>query len=352
MKCTIVIPTYNRPNHLKRILSYYHQYGSGLPIIIADSSSEEIKKLNRGTVSAFHDTYFTYLDKYELSTNPFHKIFHASQQVSTEYCVMCADDDFITPSGIKESTAFLDLNPDFTTAYGKLETFLLEPGRGSEPQICFLPQRCQSNIHSESKDRLIYELAGYCGRSFYAVRRTDFMNMIFAETMKPMSDYSEELLVVMLSAIYGKMKCLDTLFSVREACTPELLKAVRPSWHDWMKDKNYKARKQKFADSMAGHLSRQSGINLAESYKIVDKAISTYVKQAVSPTDKLNMTMTDLNLPYWMDSSIRKLYRAAASIFIPTSDKEYSRTSKYYNDSNQIRLCVLANAKEVYGLNP
>jgi glycosyltransferase involved in cell wall biosynthesis len=48
---SIIIPTFNRPAYLKRILRYYHQYGSALSVIVADSSSEENKKLNKETIT-------------------------------------------------------------------------------------------------------------------------------------------------------------------------------------------------------------------------------------------------------------------------------------------------------------
>ncbi|MBA7581945.1 hypothetical protein ES708_23862 [subsurface metagenome] len=43
--CTIIIPTYNRPDRLKRLLDYYNKYGKNFNIIVADSSSKENKRL-------------------------------------------------------------------------------------------------------------------------------------------------------------------------------------------------------------------------------------------------------------------------------------------------------------------
>ena len=41
--CTIVIPTYNRPAYLRRILRYYDRTGIPLSVIVADSSPDKIK---------------------------------------------------------------------------------------------------------------------------------------------------------------------------------------------------------------------------------------------------------------------------------------------------------------------
>ena len=44
---TILIPTYNRPGYLKRMLGYYNDFGVVYNIIVADGSSDEIKMVNK-----------------------------------------------------------------------------------------------------------------------------------------------------------------------------------------------------------------------------------------------------------------------------------------------------------------
>ena len=368
MNCTVVILTYNRPHHLKRILSYYHQYGSSLPIIIADSSSEGNKKLNRETILSFNDISFIYLDKYDPNTNPYQKIFVALQQVSTKYCVLCPDDDFVTPSGIQQSSYFLDINPDFTTACGKEEFLFLYPDRGGELQIQFL--KCHSHPYScsEPRERLVYEMPIYDDGSFYAVRNTVFTKMLFTEALKFInldavagsSEYAfgivfAEWTIRCLSAIYGKKKCLDTLFYVRECCTPANLKNPREhpaNLQNFIREGNYGEKKHKFADCLAGHLSEQSGIDLVESYKLVYKCVSENMEKGNSFMGKIDKMITDIKLPNWLDHGIRIIYRAAASLFFSPAERAYSLTPKYYEDSNQIRLCVLLNANDIYAIDP
>jgi len=365
MECTVLIPTYNRPNHLKRILSYYNQYGNDLPIVIADSSSEANKKLNRETVSSFHNTCFSYLDKYDPSINPVHKILDALQQVSTKYCVPCADDDFVTPVGIQEAIDFLENTPDYSAAYGNHVTFQLDPVAGGEPKIRLKKYKSQSNVHDESKERLIYEVANNYNTSFYAVNRTDFRKMVFTEAAKISSDLHiadslrltsdalfAELVIVWLPAIYGKMKCLDTLFCAREDCTPAHLRRTYVTLHDLTVERIYRDKRQECLDCLASHLSAQSGISILEANQIVDKAISIFEKKSDPFMQKFGRIMTDLNLPDWLDHGVRKLYRFTASGFLSREGSDYAVNSKEFNECNQIRLCVLSNAIRVYGLNP
>ena len=360
MECTVVIPTYNRPNHLKRILSYYHQYGKDLPVLIADSSSEENKRLNRETVTSFNDSCFTYLDKYDPSANHVNKIFDALEHVNSKYCVLCADDDFVTPNGIRESTDFLDLNPGFTAAHGVQAAFTLKFAAGREPQFRCRQHLGPSHIQLKPEDRLIYKVADDDHTSFYAVHSTDLIKMVFTEILN-MTCYMPftgdltyrsdllfaELLIVWLPAIYGKEKCLDTLFSVREDCTPAHLRRSDITMRDFMKDKKYKENRQNFSDCVSLHLSEQSGISIAEAHEIVDKEVSVYIDKSISFGGRV---VAAFNLPNWMDQAGRKLYRTIPRLFT----RYYSidaLPSKYFNDYSQIRLQVLSNAREVYGIN-
>lgn len=59
---TILIPTYNRPEYLKRVLGYYADYQVACDIIVADSSSDENKELNRGAISSFSNIDISYIN--------------------------------------------------------------------------------------------------------------------------------------------------------------------------------------------------------------------------------------------------------------------------------------------------
>lgn len=361
IKCTVVIPTYNRPNHLKRILDYYHQYGTGLPLLIADSSSEENKKLNQETVASFHNVSSSYLDKYAPNTHPSHKILDALQQVNTEYCVLCADDDFVTPRGIQESIDFLEISPDFTTAYGNYVTFRIDLVSGSGPKLSYRQYHSQSNTRHEPGVRLIDEVANNYKNSgfFYAVSHTNFKQKIFTEASKIISQQTNsgafkqtsdaffaELIVYWLSVIYGKVKCLDTLFCAREDYTPAHLRRTYVTLEDLIDEVSYKENKREFSNCVQNHLSKQSGISLTEASKIVDNAIAIFMKRNQPLIHKISKNMNDLNLPDWLDNGIRKLYRA---LFLYPSQRINSLPWKYYPDYNQIYLTILAHASEVYG---
>lgn len=354
MRCTVIIPTYGRPQHLKRILSYYHQYGGGLSVVIADSSIEEVKKLNKEIALSFKNTSFQYLDKYDQSINPIAKIFDALNQVDTEYCTICADDDFITPLGIEEAIHFLDLNPDFTTVCGDYVMFVVK----GVP--CYRLYRSQTNAHAEPQQRL-YSVAVNNSGNFYAVRRTGFMKILFTEAYKitaglsisgpfraNSSAFFVEYIVTWLSVIYGKTKCLDMLFCVREEDTPAKFKRIGTSLPEIMKETGYKDKEREFLDCISNHLSHKSGIDIVESHKIVNECISVTKRHHLTLTIKVSRMIVALGLPDWLDQGIREAYRAIASNISYSTYHTYPNISQYRNSLEQVNSCIVSNAKEIY----
>lgn len=368
MKCTVVIPTYNRPTYLKRVLSYYHQYGNDLPIIIADSSSEENKRLNREIISSFHDTSFSYLDKYDTNTHPFYKIIDALQQLSTEYCVLCADDDFVTLNGINQSVDFLEHNHDYTVAHGSYIYFRLE-GNGQKKRYFWLniycPPEFNSSFNSASGlrncytgssitfpgavERLRYKLADYPIPTFYAVHRTDFLRLALEETMKNTSDDSfGELLPTLLTIIHGKMKCLDVLYSARDASSAGTVYARLIKYLDAAK---YNEEYAKFKDCLSMHLSAESGLDKEASGKVIDDAMASYLRNTIRETltDKIRAVLNYSYVPDWMYKGIRTLYRKMFPWWLRSNSSVFTDSypsSKYRNDFEQIRQIVLAHDYE------
>jgi glycosyltransferase involved in cell wall biosynthesis len=68
-KFTIIIPTHNRPDYLRRVLDYYSSYKAGYNIIVADSSSDENKRRNKETISSLPDLKILYFGHYPSESN-------------------------------------------------------------------------------------------------------------------------------------------------------------------------------------------------------------------------------------------------------------------------------------------
>lgn len=123
-KLTVVIPTYNRNYYLSRCL-WYHSHFSFGEIIVADSSPEEKKVVNRETVQKLRDEYganIRYIE-YPPETDKYgrdimRKWGNAVQHVETEYSQICTDKEFLIPTTLCKCIAFLEEHADYDMAAG------------------------------------------------------------------------------------------------------------------------------------------------------------------------------------------------------------------------------------------
>jgi glycosyltransferase domain-containing protein len=347
---TIIIPTYNRPDYLKRILGYYSDCRIAHHIIIADGSSDEIKKANRETASSFPALKVLHLHGYSSKTSLYERIIDALKHVDTKYSVVCADDDFITPNGMDRSVDFLEANPDFTVAHGRYIAFHLENDRKGESKFCwqttYFPE---SIVSSDPAERLTRHLSEYLVQTYYAVHRTDLLQMIWKETACFAKDANfVELLVSMLGIIYGKMKCLDVLYSARDMSSIKMqhVPTLKENMDTGIYDEQYAA----FRECLSTHLSKQSHSSLEEAEKVIDKAMSSYLKKystdAVTFSTRMGYFLDYLKLPKSVDSRIRWLYRRLTKLM--STKKHATETlisSTYGDDLNRIRSHVLSHSR-------
>src|SRR5262245_58224422 len=105
---TLLIPTNNRPNHLRALLGYLSARRFKYPVRVLDSSfpqavSENRETINRVGIEATHHIYAPDID-------PLVKFALAAQAVETPYISFCADDDFVLARGLDRLLDFLDGN--------------------------------------------------------------------------------------------------------------------------------------------------------------------------------------------------------------------------------------------------
>jgi hypothetical protein len=178
------------------------------------------------------------------------------------------------------------------------------------------------------------------------------VDLIFKQTS---DTFFAELLAGWLPPICGKTKSLDILFAAREEGTPSHLRKVSATLPEIFNEYCFKAKRQEFCDCIARHLHKQSGISLEESYKTVNIALSKwwnpFIIRAQPFIAKGSTFLIKLNPPNWLDIGIRKVYRMIISVHFPLLGKNYSPTSKYYDEINQIHLSILSNASEFYESN-
>lgn len=110
-RITIVIPTYNRSKNLRRILKFYSDFP--INICVLDGSYKRNLVENKKNI--------TYLYKPNSSLQT--RLFLSRSLVHTEFVTLCADDDFVFPSGLIKAIEFLDKNPVYMSTQGRLIRF-------------------------------------------------------------------------------------------------------------------------------------------------------------------------------------------------------------------------------------
>lgn len=354
-KVSLIIPTFNRPDYLRRLLSYYNSFNEKFDIIVADSSSNNNKKINKEIVVAFPDLNILYLDSYPETINPWLKNTDSIEHVQSKYCVLCADDDFITPKGIKMSVDFLEKNPDFIVAHGRDIGFRLTDGIRKKQQFRWRWADPPVSIElSEPAARTEYHLSNFFASTYYGVHRRDDVLMVHKEVLKFNVDLFlfGELLASVLTLLYGKMRCLDVLYGVRSEQTISNWPTLRDAIEHGSFDRQY----TRFKDCLSAHLMEKARLGPKEAGDLVDKAMSAYLNKHMMkpvvpiPKTKKRVLFDSLNLPLWTQNGIIASYALAnkvatvktKSLYDALLGKPIFSLIKNRDDFKKIRLHILS----------
>jgi glycosyltransferase domain-containing protein len=341
-KYTIFIPTYNRPVYLKRLLTYFNSYGKGFNIIIADSSPDEIKRINAAEIKEFRAMNIRHLDAYPTTLNPYHKFADMVKYCTTEYAVFCADDDFVVPAGVAQSVHFLEENPDYTCAHGNYFEFKLHP---KTKQVYWRPIYPYASItSSDPVARFQMHLETYY-QTLYAVHHAQFLQMIFKEFSDSGVDPMQfgELLPDMLSLIYGKMKRIDVFYAAR---ANESRVAYWPTIFEYMQQGVYESEYTKFKHCIAKHLVKNSHLDEQQAKDIIDASMQKYLATARREDSfmQLGTLMKKIRLPRIIDHTMKNIYR---KITTPKEYEAWTTTEPKTEDFHKIRTIVLNTGETI-----
>jgi glycosyltransferase domain-containing protein len=189
-KLTLVIPTYNRNYYLSRCLWYHAHFPFG-EIIVADSSPEEKKSMNREIVQKIRARFganVRYLE-YESIEEKFgghilKKWADAMQHVKTQYVINCTDKEFLIPTTITSLITFLDDNEDYVAASGKKYRIVGNMNDNVRTSSYYMQQIWQdrsSETMDNGLDRFLDSLGkkGDSNTLLFSVIRTDVQKYVY-----------------------------------------------------------------------------------------------------------------------------------------------------------------------------
>ena len=217
---TLLIPTYNRPDHLRRLLGYLAARRFEFPIRVLDSSSGDGLSENRQTVGGreldiAHEIYDPAI--------PIHKKVELGiASVKSTYCSLCADDDVLFTDELNGLLDILDANPGLVVAHGYYVNF--RPGENFD--IWYTDYSAPSIVADDALTRLVEQMSDYQA-IFYGVHRTSTMKSIRVPLDRVKSLWAKELLTSTLALIDGGMCRVPRYYMARNS-NPSI---ATKGWH-------------------------------------------------------------------------------------------------------------------------
>ena len=195
---TLIIPTYNRPTHLLRLLHYIFSFKLSFRILILDSSNGDVQELNGSTIS--HQIGKAEHIRFDSSIDVVSKFEQGIAMVKTPYCSFCADDDIVFVNSVMECVQFLELNQDYAAAHGYYFDFQL----GKKIVISSVVYWRNVLIDEAPLMRLVALMRNY-EAVFYAIYRTEVLRSSFSLVRRVDTILYKELILGVATVLKGKV---------------------------------------------------------------------------------------------------------------------------------------------------
>lgn len=253
---TILIPTYNRPKYLERVLAYFNNFEYFKPnIFILDSSFEDNKIVNEATVKNLNNDRIKYYH-FDSAVNFFKKINFGIEKTTTEYLALCADDDFLTEEGLIESIKTLESNKDLYSVKGKNLYFVKSMSNIKEYD--FFP----GLYENDSIDRLHSMTKGFVATLMYQVFTIEKYKIMYKflednRAMLPENNTFQEYLFYFMVILTGKIGKINVDLNIRDKSVPRAFESFKNFPHAIM-DGSFNDDYKKFCEFLNKY-SKQIG---------------------------------------------------------------------------------------------
>ncbi len=232
---TVFIPTYNRPEMLRRTLAFLHQGGSSLPVIVGDGSDSPIvASLNERTCRQFGENveYFRNPPARDIDgalKNFLSRYNVALARVKTPYVACCADDELLITDTVVECAKFLADNNDYAACHGMYLSFRYADDAVQIDNMVYQEPSIDGN---DVGGRLMQLYSNY-EAPYYAVFRTEIQRRIIQSAQSIELAIMVETFHSAAAVSQGKIGRLDKIYYLRNVGVPRHVNAIE-SWNQWM----------------------------------------------------------------------------------------------------------------------
>lgn len=239
MDLTILIPTMNRHEFLRRVIDYYKLMKFDGCLIIGDSSEGECLQKNMDLIAATTELNIIYR-KY--SNPPYlHDgmcVKEMNKEIPTKYAIFQGDDDLLALPGLEQCVEFLEQSSnEYVSAYGeRLNIGIIN----DKPygNLAYLYGYAHVAIMDRDADEPFRRWEAYVGAAIssqYWVHRTDVWKKMYEKAnLMPSRYLGPEFLPCSLSALSGKAKRFECLTLIYQNHKSEVFDFSKNSLFDLM----------------------------------------------------------------------------------------------------------------------
>jgi|TARA_B110000259_G_C14017217_1_gene401758 glycosyltransferase domain-containing protein len=216
-KLTIIIPSNNRPYHLRRSVIYWNNYN--LPVIIVDGSNNTQKKWMDNNANQNIEYFHKKIPLPErLST--------AGKLIKTEYSIFLCDDEFYSFDALKKCVNFLELNNDYVAVNGQAIGFKFSNKELVFNSKSYSEWEGRKREEEDPKKRITLHMRNYANPLGVSVIRSNLFrkcaDLYFNHEFPIFAQWEYQMNLILSFA--GKSITLDTLMHFRsfEEDTPSI----------------------------------------------------------------------------------------------------------------------------------
>lgn len=278
---TIMIPTYNRPHHLKRLLAYYQRAKLQTRLLVLDSSEVATAAGNKELASSCGERFRHVV--FPTSLPMAAKLFQGLALVETPYSAFCADDDLVFPEALPQALDFLHNHADYVCTDGIYLNFF--PTNG---EIRFQIEYGSRGIEAGHPGARVFRLFQGYESIFYAVYRTSDIRDVFSFVKDIPSLHYQELFQAVAALLKGKTHRFPDFYAARQHCEPA--EPTRDKWQTfyWFADdsseflshyRDYRDNLWRFYESF----SAEPRLNRKDFFSAMDMAHAMFFSQGCPP---------------------------------------------------------------------
>jgi glycosyltransferase domain-containing protein len=271
---TLLIPTMNRSDFLKKALHYYADNNYSHWIFIGDWSDSAHAEKIKETIQKLQGKVNIKYKWYPQELNLIKGLNRMLKEVSTPYASIIGDDDFLVPKGIERCVEFLDANMEYTGAHGVGARILVEQDKTQFKVNRISDYRLPPREECTASERLLKHMSNMSNVVFSAYR-THILQGMFDNAELPDTSFAADLLPGCLAVVKGKIKKLDCFHMVHLVHTGQYMR--HKDIYDWLTSPNWFPSYQLFNSILSEELSKRDNISLDDSRLVVKQALWAYL---------------------------------------------------------------------------